>query len=191
MFHPPQNESSPHITDNFDPLPQNVDVPQELLPYIPHPLYYSRSGTTYYAPDSSQWFHRVRMIANKAKAEKNKAEKVSIADRRIRTKALEHGTSVKKLERREAYTEELMNLQDLYHKKMSSFAKRRQTIKKPDARERLEEECRTFTEKYLNTVEAHQRWKSTLRSDMSDDTKRLEQRLNKRNTLINTNLDSH
>ncbi|CAB4493731.1 unnamed protein product [Rhizophagus irregularis] len=122
MFHPPQNESSPHITDNFDPSPQNVDVPQELLPYIPHPLY-SRSGTTYYAPDSSQWFHR-----------------------------------------------------------MSSFAKRHQTIKKPDARERLEEECRTFTEKYLNTVEAYQRWKSTSRSDMSDDTKRLEQRLNKRNT---------
>ncbi|PKY63110.1 hypothetical protein RhiirA4_491008, partial [Rhizophagus irregularis] len=106
-----------------------IFVPDRLRPYIPSQPIYSPKGAIYYAPGSTGWFkHLKKKVKSAAKAAINQQEhliKQIEQENKYKRKAAYHGTSVKKLNRRQAMANDLTTYQESYHQHMSSFLKRR------------------------------------------------------------------
>jgi hypothetical protein len=77
------------------------------------------------------------------------------------------------------YCKDLTEYQDIFHKKMSSFAKKQQCLKKEKPIANLHKEWMDFSLKYFDVIPLQKFLYSSCHSDTSDETKQLELRSNK------------
>jgi hypothetical protein len=133
--------------ENFNPLPDSVHIREAQRPFIPqHPIF-NKEKTIHYPPGSSQWFSytdlqrkkhekKVKQKKNsKKQREKDRQESELLGIRMEKEKrelATYHGTSARKYNYRKEFCEDLTAYQQVFHRKMSNFAKKREKLKRPN-----------------------------------------------------------
>ncbi|PKY52184.1 hypothetical protein RhiirA4_469662 [Rhizophagus irregularis] len=207
---PVPNDGLAHDTDI--PIPSKeghtwhdtlgILIPNDLLPYVDdQPIYINntqaRKKGTSYSPGSKKWFQIIRK-----RKENHEEEIIRTADtQQYKDRARLWNTSEKWLYLREEETTALTDFQHHYHKKMSKLTddckelhdQLNQNVIKNKAKKtkrltQLEQELAQFKLDYLSTqsITAHH---LCYKGEISDDTKELECRPNKRYTLHH--MDSH
>ncbi|PKY52749.1 hypothetical protein RhiirA4_470579 [Rhizophagus irregularis] len=177
-------------------------IPNDLLPYVDdQPIYINntqaRKKGTSYSPGSKKWFQIIR----KRKDDHEEQNKAAIDAQQYKDRARLWNTSEKWLYLREEETTALTDFQNHYHKQINKLTDDckelhdqlnqeviRNKSKKTKRLTQLEQELAQFKLDYLSTqsITAHH---LNYKGDISDDTKELERRPNKRYSLHHT--DSH
>jgi hypothetical protein len=193
------NEPLLYTVENFIPLPDSVNVPEKLRPFIPQVPVYNKKKTVYYPPGSHHWFNVIKRRAKKAEKSAqleqsiiNSHDKTLKMQNELQQSANLHGTSAKRFHGREELKSDLTTFQNEFHKKMSSFAQRRQRAqKKPKKQADIHKEWMAFNLNFFDVIQRYSHIYRSNRSETSEETKELEKRPHKRNSSSNFNLDSH
>ncbi|EXX65130.1 hypothetical protein RirG_136220 [Rhizophagus irregularis DAOM 197198w] len=154
--------------ENYDPHQRNVCDP--LKPFVPRSPIYDEYGH-YLPPDSVGW--RTKLKPKEFQCRLDKAKRKS-------TLHIYHGTSAKHLQRRLDTTTHLTTVQTTYHRYMNYAT--------GTCSDRLYERERQRYQSYLDSLPKKYmlpHLEDIAYNDTSDDTKRLEVRLKKRDTLNN------